>query len=443
MLYFFSMIRISFTWNNHLKANFVAPSLLRRVRSRLYASMLSTLHNEISTALQTHPGKHTYRVFIAESATQSQKTSLFKDGNIAKTTASHHLVCVCEGDVLIYAIEGIYYPSHSLLYISKVDSTGYNASPSPARMITSAYLRIASPGLRVHVFARSQQAYIFPLSKKKILDDAALVRWWRSILSDLPRLKSWVIVPGLDEIEALSVIGRKEDGFNYGVPYTSDALVGQVIPYFPDDPKSRFLDELVTTPNANVMLSPRKDKKTTSMLMTDRKTGKRLMDSTQLVQMRSSEFWDLMGHRQECAAGRVVGFLVVDVDKSIENAKDESASNVVRLDHKSHAKLLHILMDKDYSTLEKAKIATKQFERSASVLAARGQGEEKDKDPFVAETDEKTNDASAPSIWTTIHIDNPAKVKEVDTTATVNVLQVKRKAPAVNVLQPRKKVPKT
>ncbi|EJT98644.1 hypothetical protein DACRYDRAFT_118460 [Dacryopinax primogenitus] len=104
-------------------------------------------------------------------------------------------VCTAALEAYIY-----YLPSTgaSILYVSKVDSSGLSLPPSPVSTLTRAFLsHICAPAYRpapslwVHVFARAQGQYMFPNSsengRKKVLGDARLCSWWKALLDDVIR----------------------------------------------------------------------------------------------------------------------------------------------------------------------------------------------------------------------------------------------------------------
>ncbi|KAF8194237.1 histone acetylation protein-domain-containing protein [Pholiota molesta] len=105
--------------------------------------------------------------------------------------------------ILVSAVEAALYivPSTAcgILYVSKVDSTGYAAAPSPtARLVRAVLSYFIDPATRpaparelvrhlyVHVFARAQAQYLFSASAdwegKKPLGDTGLCAWWRRVL---------------------------------------------------------------------------------------------------------------------------------------------------------------------------------------------------------------------------------------------------------------------
>lgn len=72
------------------------------------------------------------------------------------------------------------------------------------------------------------------------------------------------------------------------------------IPHFPDDPKSRFLDEL----DEEIPDGPIKS----SQITTHDSPSKRGKGQWRSVKSLD-QFWELMAYRQECSSGRLVGFL--------------------------------------------------------------------------------------------------------------------------------------
>ncbi|KAF8851201.1 hypothetical protein BDZ45DRAFT_679255 [Acephala macrosclerotiorum] len=228
-------------------------------------------------------------------------------------------------EVLTFAIEILIYSTayDTTFFVSKADSTGYlhhlglaKGTPSPIREISGAFLRHL---VRTHqrknirsivsLFARAQDQYLFPgsveYSGKHVLDDRGLVRWWCRVLDPLIKepeaesqwdaIKGYLIVPGLDNHETMSYIprGSTTNRWTVGHPLKSisrhadDVPPRCLIPHYPDDPKARFLDEL-----------------------DDEITKGRNNDSGQWKSVKSiDQFWDMMAYRQECSAGRLVGFI--------------------------------------------------------------------------------------------------------------------------------------
>lgn len=242
------------------------------------------------------------------------------------TTTADSSIASC---VLVFAIEIlIYSTTHSTtFFVSKADSTGYlpllklqRGTASPIKTVSSIFLdhlvqHRQRAGLRniISLFARAQDQYLFPGSienkEKHVLDDRGLIRWWCRVLDPLTgdssacweSVKGHLIVPGLDEYETGTYFppcpgGKAEQRkrWSHGDPLQEISRYGEngpprcLVPHFPDDPKSRYLDEL--------------DEE-----LSNAKEG---AESGQWKSIRTlAQFWDTMAFRQECSAGRLVGFL--------------------------------------------------------------------------------------------------------------------------------------
>ncbi|UZJ51921.1 hypothetical protein CBS101457_001241 [Exobasidium rhododendri] len=159
---------------------------------------------------------------------------------------------------MMYALECFLYTlpgqRSSLLYVSKLDSSGWGPSSIPrhlqaylthrqedsswdsstsiTRMITRAFLSYFAslshwsdtnlPAIRhisIHILARSQGAYLFPSSNdnkgKHVLSDGALIKWWRSLMSSVVcgvkrreknafriEARPYYLIPGYDRLES-------------------------------------------------------------------------------------------------------------------------------------------------------------------------------------------------------------------------------------------------
>ena len=283
----------------------------------------------------------------------------------------------------------IFPTTHSVIvYISKVDTTGQGQRPSPTRAATVALLEHivrrwfagspseGSPGWNVwvHLFARAQNQYLFPASiehpGKKVLSDAGLVKWWKAVMDDFVsgctkdekssgsgrlRAEPYVILPGATDDEAMHLLRvplRKPEAttgydWRYGHPYSarpssassslatfpllsrcSPPSILELIPYFPDDPKSRFIAELMdshTTVSGTIIPPPAKrrriDEQGTSQSAESGETTNLLSQNESpwvdpLESVSIEEFWERMMFRQECSLGAVVAFFVVYVHTS-------------------------------------------------------------------------------------------------------------------------------
>jgi len=240
-------------------------------------------------------------------------------------------------EVLVFAIEVlIYSTAHSTtFFVSKADSTGYlhllnlpKGTPSPLREISVTFLKYLvehrqRTNIRsvISLFARAQDQYLFPGSieydGKHVLDDRGLVKWWCRVLNPLiedtktneqsegsqwKTVAGYLIVPGLDTHETKSYIPKGTKAtWIMGHPlqkisrHPIDVPPRCLIPHFPDDPKARYLDEL------------------------DEEISKGYdSGSGQWKSIKSiDQFWDMMAFRQECSAGRLVGFIWIVFEPSV------------------------------------------------------------------------------------------------------------------------------
>ena len=237
--------------------------------------------------------------------------------------------------VLIFAIEVFIFTTayQTTFFVSKADSTGYlqllnlpKGTPSPIREVCSAFLVYLLQHRRrkniqsvVNLFARAQAQYLFPGSVenkgKHVLDDWGLLRWWcrtlNPLLNDSPTTdkeeawgatKGYLMVPGLEEGEMRALVPRNTTQTQAAPKW----VVGQhpmerishytaefdwvpprcLIPKYPDDPKSRFRDEL------------------------DEEAAKWKQDVGTWKSVKTlAQFWEMMEFRQECSSGRLTGFI--------------------------------------------------------------------------------------------------------------------------------------
>ncbi|WWD16407.1 hypothetical protein CI109_100833 [Kwoniella shandongensis] len=349
--------------------------------------------------------------------------------------------------VLVSAISAYLYtfPSASdstkpILYISKVDSSGYTPQPLPyTRNLIRSFLtyfvtsRPDLPSLRIQLFARAQRQYLFANSAdgplKKVLGGAGLCKWWKGVYEDVcvevmaasmsqqqlntdsptgngsgsgggggsgpssagvqiqrqgERLLSVkYLLPGYDEIEARNMLGpgrplpqvmewKYEPPF--GLDHSSNTTVANststssskdlppslanLIPSLPDDPKTRFLEELVadapTTSHHGHVSADGQTKPTstsdqsntgeTSAAQIKIKTKKereaeeeesiRRSAHLTLSRVTPTEFWERMGFRQECASGDVTGFFTLE-SSAISTSTSSSLDADTDTDHHS------------------------------------------------------------------------------------------------------------
>lgn len=289
------------------------------------------------------PKDKTFRIFHISTPPNNTEAIYSAPPNVRpdKTYCESHFLAVsidtvvegAKSDVLVFAIEVLLYSTAFMttFFVSKADSTGYlhhlklpKGAPSSIRVVSSVLLEYLvekhqRPGIRniLSLFARAQDQYLFPGSveneDKHVLDDRGLVKWWCKVLDPLigkhsknvessiekatewEKVRGFLIVPGSDN--SLSFLPpTSRDQWTIGDPlreishYAYDAPPSCLIPHFPDDPKARFLDEL------DDELAKSKDGSNTGQW----KSVKTL-----------AQFWEAMEFRQECSAGRLVGFIWV------------------------------------------------------------------------------------------------------------------------------------
>jgi regulator of Ty1 transposition protein 109 len=294
--------------------------------------------------------------------------------------------------VQAFALEALIYttPTLTTIFVSKADSTGYlhlsgmpKGTPSPIKTTIVQFLEYlvntrwrAGVRLVISLFARAQNQYLFPgsieNSGKHVLDDRGLIRWWCQILdtvlqqyphqqgscpaSEATSIKNseasplvsrgHLIVPGCDTYETRAFLPKPRPGQptrwettdplrELGKPFNLPERC--LIPRFPDDPKARFvidLDDELPENRTSIQESPVKPGQ----------EGKwRSVKSL-------AQFWEMMAFRQECAAGRVVGFLwgvltpvelvgrpfETQIDEREKEDEKDDAEDADRLSHPSN-----------------------------------------------------------------------------------------------------------
>lgn len=288
--------------------------------------------------------------------------------------------------VLVSAVEASVYnivsTSCAIFYVSKVDSTGQAATPSPTQTIVRALLLFyADPATRpivanhlwIHLFARAQAQYLFPnsaeFSGKKPLSDVKLCGWWKRLLSEVAaevkdraeaaKMKLHYVLPGYSEVEAAHMLKAASGSvpgttWIYGHPYTQSEIplpcprdafegmtnLGHLIPSFEDDPKSRFMDDIAYTTDGEIKSPVRKRTRTISRGENSRSKGedapeeKELKDDKEdrslrdLRKVSADEFWERMSFRQECVAGAITGFFIVVISLPAGPANEVGRSEV-------------------------------------------------------------------------------------------------------------------
>ncbi|KAF9369295.1 hypothetical protein CPC16_004620 [Podila verticillata] len=257
---------------------------------------------------------------------------------IAAETTDHNNVLIAGVEVLEYTLTPHTSDNQAIVperfvYIAKIDTSGNWHIPgsesqmkkSPVRALVHGYLNAmrchkikvsissapsstectqqlstCTPKTSLYVFARAQPQYLFAQSIKNrgkhILNDRGLIRWWKNMVGSAyfkqgddsnnsstkrPIQASWHI-PGCESERHAAVITQTgtddADMWTYGHHYKgSKGLSRDIIPQFPDDPKSR-------------------------MIQSDT-SGRGAADV--------NTFWELMAISEECGAGRMTGFFRV------------------------------------------------------------------------------------------------------------------------------------
>ena len=386
--------------------------------------------------------------------------------------------------VLLSAIHAYLYTMpkehNSILYISKVDSSGYLPSSSSrlpvTRTLVSSFIgyhllpNLRPPGdrLLVQLFARSQGQYLFANSSqnpnKKVSGGLALCGWWKAVYEDVARtfsddgpsdtsddlagsmpaasgsratVKLLYLLPSYTAEEATGMLRPPRIPLPPGLAWSyeppspsksgteSSTFLTSAIPSFPDDPKTRFLDELVsdadarvqsTQPSSSTATSSNSLGPSSSITLVDDQIGhssgpdaaqepkhngagskvattqptqaqtirakERERDEAQrtaaegaLGRVSAREFWERMGFRQECASGDVTGFFSLEVGPSPEgNSNGDAIDSVNAMTPLSSPndfsnllvdRLLTALLNCDFATLALAVEGTAIWLKSA------------------------------------------------------------------------------
>lgn len=249
-------------------------------------------------------------------------------------------------EIIVFGMEVLVYNMAHLttIFVSKADSTGFlhllklQQKVSVLRLVSSTFLSYLArshqrPGVRlvVSLFARAQDQYLFPGSienaEKHVLDDRGLIKWWCRAVDPILRenepesvskdsktpstveaaktsATAYLIVPGCDRFETRSFFPASaksdpQDRPRWLASYPVQQMCRDpsapprcLVPRLPDDPKTRFLIDLDDE-------------------LPEPVEGKDAPPSTgQWKSVKSlDQFWEMMSFRQECSAGRLVGFL--------------------------------------------------------------------------------------------------------------------------------------
>lgn len=409
--------------------------------------MTINLRDSLLAALASLPGTREFHLHVLISSPR-KNTTLFRFARPRpKVYLQDVLVLLSEQAspdaprIIVAAIEaGIYNipaTSCALLYVSKVDTTGQSKAPSPTSTLVRAFLAFfADPATRplvtdhlwIQLFARAQAQYLFPNSAeyagKRPLNDIKLCAWWKCVLTDVARdidakkenkaiTKLYYILPGFNELEALNSLRIVSSSaastgvdisWNYGHPYSQHEIplpcpadnsnegiknLGHIIPYFDDDPKSRFLDEIAYTTDGDGLKSPvRKRSRTNSHSegvlfkekeVADEKTSKNGKDDRpigELGKVSADEFWERMSFRQECVAGAVTGFFTLMLststlskDNNVRSSPSPLAPQPGQVSSQINKRIMSsLLTGVEFSTVERSVKATETLESAIKGL---------------------------------------------------------------------------
>ena len=430
---------------------------------------VATLRDFLLAALELLPGTRRFHIHVLVSASHKH-TNLYRYAHPRPKVYLNDIVVLlseqagtgdAEPRALVTAVElAVYHipaTSCGLVYVSKVDTTGQGAHPSPTATLVKALLTYyADPKTRplhvdtlwIQLFARAQGQYLFPNSSeyegKKPLSDVKLCAWWKRLFGEVAselvsrmggsgdaKLKTglYYVLPGFNELEALANLHISSNakpatakaatvGWVYGHQYSQTDIrlpcpppksgnnLGHCIPWFDDDPKSRFMDEIAHTTEGDMIKSPEpKEKRSRTASGTFGRTRSRSDLSTRLGEnghteedkddgdetprekdreekhhspegelgkVTPDEFWERMSFRQECIAGAVTGFFTLGI-ASPQPSSSSSASTSTSLPPPlaPHAgevaprlvkRVITSLMGFDFSTRENALRATETLE---------------------------------------------------------------------------------
>ena len=343
------MIQVSPTGPSDTLLNALAETLPAGAEFRYYH--VSTSPTKCPPLFSAPPGGRPERTyyeshFLAVSIHASNSTSTQKGG-----------------EVLVLAIEILVYTTKSLttVFVSKADSTGFmslfglpGSTASPLRTITTTFIswmvryrQRPDVKLVISLFARASDQYLFPGSaenpSKHVSTDRQLIKWWCRVLDPVLRTaepeqsdpapdrttsQAYIIVPGEDSVTSFlpNDVRTNPDlrkRWRVGHPLQDissfpTAPPRCLIPHFPDDPKARFVDELD---------DELQDTKESRNFQSPSKRGNGRWKSVKSLE----QFWEMMAFRQECSAGRLVGFIwIVFTPECVNQAgQPESQSTTI------------------------------------------------------------------------------------------------------------------
>ena len=394
------------------------------------AKSIAALRDVLLAALAKLPGTRDFHLHVLVSSPRKH-SDLFPYAHprprvylqdvlvlVSEVSPDHPRQLVSAVEMSVYHIPST---SCGIVYVSKVDGTGQGIYPSPTSTLVKALLNYyVNPDTRplpvdtlwLQLFARAQNQYLFANSSdyagKRPLSDRKLCAWWKRILGEVAaevpnqetKLGLYYILPGYNELEAInslhvaapqaSVTSKVQ--WVYGHPYSQSDIplpcppshgmqnLGHYIPWFDDDPKSRFIDEIAHTTDADGVKSPERKRARTLSRTVSRDTvvageehiAKSHKPEGELRKVSAHEFWERMSFRQECVAGAVTGFFAMGITSPAAPSQSTAsplapqpgqvAPNIVR------RVVASLLNGHEFSTPERAARATETFEASIKGL---------------------------------------------------------------------------
>ncbi|KAJ3544130.1 hypothetical protein NMY22_g2889 [Coprinellus aureogranulatus] len=341
-----------------------------------------SLRDSLLAALSTLTGVREFHLHVLVSAPK-KTTSIYPYATPRPRAYVSDILVLCSEQenpdaprVLVTAIAANVYhipaTSSAVFYVSKVDSTGQGKGRSPTAALVRALLSfyadpvsrpIEADHLWIQLFARAQGQYLFPNSAefagKQPLTDAKLCSWWKRVLTQVGRdvqakagdkvqpPKAFYILPGYSQPEAEDLLRVASSSakplanpipWTYGHPYAKPGIqspcpqeanednLGTYIPWFDDDPKSRFIDEIafIVSTTEGIVASPSKKRPKRDLLSDTSSASSKQADADkstrsnkeekpmgELKKVSPDEFWERMSFRQECVSGAVTGFFTV------------------------------------------------------------------------------------------------------------------------------------
>ena len=190
----------------------------------------------------------------------------------------------------------------------------------------------------IAMFNRPSEQYLFPNSSKNsnkhISDGNHLLRWWIRILNDCLKSSqySWtckINIPGSDNHSMSKFLPVSNDNLQWrlGSIFHEDQndLAIYQIPFFPDDPKSRFLEHIVV--------------------------------ENRYKTLTLKQFWEELAFRQEFRLGKTVGIIGCESSLGIVESELHPSSHCV-LSVQQYKKAIGIINGHDFHDADDVKQLT-------------------------------------------------------------------------------------